>query len=171
MVRSAVVLVTGALLAAVLVLGTIDTLVWLPQLTAPGIPLGRVYEALSASGDLPSVLVGAIGWLGIWTLLSALFVTLMLPVRPAFRPLPDGAGTLGVVAIACLLLGAVGFLHWWSAFAMGMSVSDELPPGTGRTTALGAALLLGGLLVGAVGVVLGVVALVAGARSRPAVTA
>lgn len=163
-----VVVTVGVLMAAVLVLGTIDTLVWLPQYLAPGIPLDRIYAALAASSDLPSCIVSALIWLVFWAVLAAGYIAVMLPVHAVFVPVAGAARPLGTAAIGALLVGATGFFHWWSAFGMGMSVSDELPPGIGGTTPLGIAIVTGGLLAGVAGMLLGVAALVTRARRSPA---
>jgi hypothetical protein len=159
----------GAVLVAMLVLGALDTLVWLPQHLAPGIPLDRIYDALSASRDLPSILVTVAVWFGFWAFWTALYVVLLLPALRVFRPLPELLRPIGVLAIGCLLIGAVGFFHWWSAFGMGMSVSDELPPGVGGLTPFGSKLELGAILVGFAGVFFGVLAIAL--RPRPAAAA
>lgn len=161
----------GVVLAAMLVLGTVDTLVWLPQYLAPTTPLDRILAVLSRSGDLPWVTSSAMLWLVFWSLLGALYVLLLLPGARAFRSAAERLGALGTAAIGCLLIGAAGFFHWWSAFGMGMSVSDELPPYIGGTTPFGAVLALGGLGVGVVGLLLGALAMGLGARSRRSVLA
>ena len=161
----------GVLLAAMLVLGTVDTLVWLPQFLAPTTPLDRIFAVLSRSGDLPSVTSSAMLWLVFWCLVSAAYVLLLLPGPRALRPAAERLGAVGAAALGCLLIGAAGFFHWWSAFGMGMSVSDELPPYNGGTTPLGAVLALGGVGAGLVGVLLGALALGLRARTRRAVLA
>ncbi len=166
MQRRVVVGTVGVLLAAVLVLGTVDTLVWLPAYLAPGIPLDRIYAALGASGDLLSCTLAPVVWLVFWGVLGALYVVLLLPVHRAFARI--GLRTVAVAAIGALLLGAASFFQWWSAFAMAMSVSDALPPGVGGTTPLGMAIVLGGLVLLGIGAVLGVVVL---ATRRPVTAA
>ncbi len=158
----------GGLLAAMLAIGTVDTFVWLPEATAPSIPLERIYAALGDSGDLLACIASPVIWFGFWAVLGTLFVTAQLPAHPAFRPMllrPVSAAALGL-----LLLGGVGFFHWWSAFAMAMSVSDELPPGYGTITPLGMVIVLGGLIAIAVGALLGVAALVSRPRAAPALS-
>lgn len=160
--------VVGGLLAAVLVLGAIDTFVWLPEATAPSTPLDRIYAALGDSGDLIACVASPVIWFGFWAVLGTLFVATQLPAHPAFRPVllrPVSAAAIGL-----LLLGGAGFFHWWSAFAMGMSVSDELPPGYGTTTPVGVVIVLGGLLAIAVGALLGIAALVTRPRAAPALS-
>ncbi len=168
MSRRIVVATVGVLLAALLVLGTIDTFLWLPQYLAPGIPLSRIYAALAASSDLPSCILSPVIWLVFWGVLAAGYVAVMLPVHATFAPVTDAARLLGTTAIGVLLIGATGFFHFWSAFAMGMSVSDELPPGAGGTTPLGTVIVTGGMLAGVAGLLLGVVALVTRRRRSPA---
>ncbi len=63
-------------------------------------------------------------------------------MRRRVRATIDAVRPVTAVALGCLLVGVTGFTHWFSAFGMGMSVSDELPPYAGGTTPLGAALLL-----------------------------
>ena len=171
MQRRVVVLAVGVVATAMLVLGTLDTLVWMPQQLAPGIAPERITAALEASGDLPYVTASALVWLVFWALVTAAYVVVLLPAVPRLRPAIDAVRPITVVAFGAVLLGAVGFLHWWSAFGMGMSVSDELPPYVGGTTVLGAALALGGLLLGAVGFVVGIVAILTSGRSRPVAVA
>jgi hypothetical protein len=161
--------VIGAVLAAMLVLGAIDTLVWLPQHLAPTTPLDRIYAVLGASSDRTAIVVSVAVWFGFWGFLSAWYVLFLLPALPAFRPLREHLRPLGVLAIGCLLIGAVGFFHWWSAFGMGMSVSDELPPGVGGLTPFGSKLEFYAILVGFAGVVLGALAIAT--RPRPAAVA
>ena len=159
--RPVVVGTFGVVLAVVLTLGTVDTFVWLPQYLAPGIPLDRIYDALAASDDLPYTTTYAVAWLLFWTVLAAAYVALLLPASPRFRPAIAPVRPIAAAALGALLLGATGFLHWWSAFGMGMSVSDELPPYGGGTTPLGVVIVLGGVLSGVTGLVIAVVALAA----------
>ena len=93
-------------------------------------------------------------------------MVVLLPALLRLRPAAEGFGALRAAVLGCLLVGAVGFFHWWSAFGMGMSVSDELPPFTGGTTPFGVVLALGGMLVGLGGVLLGVLAPAVQARMR-----
>ena len=154
----------GVLLVAMLVLGTVDTLVWLPEHLAPTTSLDGIYAGLTAADDMPFAVLGVPVWIVFWAVLGTAYVLLLLPGVRALRPAAEGVGALGAAALGCLLLGAVGVFHWWSAFGMGMAVSDDLPPGVGGTTPFGVVLALGGVIVGLVGVVLG--ALVLGLRAR-----
>jgi hypothetical protein len=169
MPRRLVVLAVAVVAAAVLVLGTLDTLVWMPQELAPTTPLAGIYGALDRSGDLPYCVGNAVVWAVLWSVMSIGYCALLLPAHPRLRSVIGSTGPFGAAALGALLLGAIGFFHWWSAFAMAMSVSDELPPGAGGTTGLGMVIVLGGLLAGVTGAVLGVIALVRTARrSAPA---
>jgi len=164
MARRLVVLVVAVVALAVLVLGSVDTLVWLPQELAPTTPLADVYGALDRSGDLPYSVGNAVVWAGLWSAATVGYLALLVPERPRPRAASGPTGPLAAAAVGALLLGAIGFLHWWSAFSMAMSVSDELPPGAGGTTGLGAAIVLGGVLAGLAGAVLGLLVLIRPAR-------
>ncbi|GAA2748991.1 hypothetical protein [Amnibacterium kyonggiense] len=152
--------VVGVLLVAVLVLGTLDSLVWMPQYLAPGIPLPTIYRTLSGSGDLLACLLSPVIWFLFWGALGSVYVLVLLHRAFVVTARPVTAAALGAA-----LLGGAGFFQWWSAFAMGNSVSDELPPGVGGTTPLGVVIVLGGLLLMVVAGALGLVAALTRKRS------
>ena len=155
--------VTGGLLAALLVLGTIDTLLWLPESLAPGSSIGRIYAGIAITDDLAFAIVPAVLWLVVWGIVSTAYVLLAFPFPRALTPVADAAGPIRGAGIGGLILGLAAFFHWWSAFAMGMSVADTQLGDGGGTSPVGAAIVV----IGAVAVVAGLVlTIAAGALGR-----
>ena len=156
--RRIVVGVTGGLLAALLVLGTIDTLVWLPQDLAPGNSIGRISAGIALTDDLAFAVVPAVLWLVVCGIVSTVSVLLAFPFPRALAPVADVVGPLRAAGIGGLILGLAACFHWWSAFAMGMSVADTQLGDGGGTSPVGKVIVLLGAVAGVAGLVLTVVA-------------
>jgi hypothetical protein len=167
--RRIVVGVMGGLLAALLVLGTVDTLVWLPESLAPGSSIGRIYSGISLTDDLAFAVVPAVLWLVVWGIVTMASVLPAFLPR-AFVPVADAVGPVRGAGIGGLILGLAACSHWWSAFPMGMSVADTQLGAGGGTSPVGAVIVAIGAVVGVAGLVLTIAAGALGRRSPPALS-
>ncbi|MFC7431558.1 MULTISPECIES: hypothetical protein [unclassified Agrococcus] len=121
--RPAVGAVAGAALVALAVtaVGVLDGLVWMPMTLAPGIPLDVIYAELERQGE-----DGGIPMVVAWGVVATLGVVVAGAAALRRRHGAAAAAALTLApAVSALLV-----LQWWE-FAMGMSVSDALPPYAG----------------------------------------
>lgn len=130
-----------------LVLGMIDTLVWMPQYIAPTTRLDRIYQVLADAGSAGGVVLSPVLWLLFWAAVGAAYVIVFLPARPKFHPVVAAVPMVSLIGIGLLVFGAMAFFQWWSGFAMGMEVSDDLPPGVGASTPFSLFCFTGGFLI------------------------
>jgi hypothetical protein len=136
---------------SLLVIGVLDTLVWMPQYIAPTTPLNRIYSVLADAGSLGGVVLSPVLWLLLWGVVGLAYLVVFLPVHPKFRRVGAAVPLLSVVGIGLVVVGAMAFFQWWSGFAMGMEVSDELPPGVGASTPFSLFCFIGGSFVALTG--------------------
>jgi len=141
----------GVAYVSLLVVGMVDTLVWMPQYIAPTTPLSRIYSVLADAGSLRGVVLSPVLWLLFWAAVGSAYLVLFLPVRPRFRPAAAAVSLSNVIGIGLVVFGAMAFFQWWSGFAMGMEVSDDLPPGVGASTPFSLVCLGGGFLIALTG--------------------
>lgn len=149
-----------------LVWGVIDNLVWMPQLIAPSIPLDEIYAVLTKAGSAPGVAVPPVLWFLFWGAAALAYLLVFLPAHRHLRRVTDAVAPLAVVGIGVALFGAMAFFQWWSGFAIGMEVSDELPPGVGNTTPFGMFCFTGGFLIALTGGTLWLIGTLRAARPR-----
>lgn len=117
---AAVAAATVAALAVVAV-GVLDGLVWLPLALAPGMELGAIYAELARQDEdhgIPMVVA--------WGVVAAAGVMVAAAAALRRRHRASAAAALALAPVVPALL----VLQWWE-FAMGMSLSDALPPYTG----------------------------------------
>jgi hypothetical protein len=142
------------LLLVLLVIGTVDTFVWLPLHLAPGFSLGRIYAGIDQTDDLAFAIVPAVLWSVFWAIATALYVLLAFPAVRVLAPAANAVRPVVAAGLGGILIGLASFFHWWSAFAMGMSVADtDLGPG-GGTSPVGVGIVVVGAVAGVAGVVL-----------------
>jgi hypothetical protein len=145
--------VVCVLVLAVIVLGSLETMVWSPlAMTDPQYDLGRIYAIVG-----PVTVVGSLVTLWVWAALGIGATTaagLLLLARR--RPAP----LLAVIAIGATLLLLGSFARFWADFRMGNDVSDEVPPYRGLQSPVGELLYAFGAAMVPVLAVIGVVALV-----------
>ena len=109
---------------AVVALGAIDGLVWMPLAIAPGYTLPEIHAAMEAVGEGAGSVAFIAAWAVFWGLAALTPTVLALSGRTWLGRL-DVRRVWGVA----LLVGAGAiFFQWWATFSMGMSVSDTLPP-------------------------------------------
>jgi hypothetical protein len=134
----------------------------MPQYIAPTTPLDRIYSVLADAGSLRGVVLSPVLWLLFWAAVGSAYLVLFLPARPRFRSTATAVPLSSVIGIGLVVFGATAFFQWWSGFAMGMEVSDELPPGVGASTPFSLVCLGGGFLLALAG---GAVLLASAART------
>jgi hypothetical protein len=134
----------------------------MPQYIAPTTPLDRIYSVLADAGSLRGVVLSPVLWLLFWAAVGLTYLVLFLPVRPRSRPAAAAISLSNVIGIGLIVFGAMAFFQWWSGFAMGMEVSDDLPPGVGASTPFSLVCLGGGFLIALIG---GAVLLASAARA------
>ncbi len=152
-VRSLAVWVPGILLIATEVLGVCDALIWTPQDLAPQVPLERIGATLASDGDLDWAVATFAPWPVVWSVLTALYLLVFVPLRRSLAPFAQRVPKLLACSIGLVLVGLAVFFQWWSEFAIAMSVSDALPPGVGGTSRFGHVFLGAGFIAGVAGVV------------------
>ena len=130
-----------------LVLGMVDTLVWEPQYVAPTTPLDRIYQVLTDAGSARGVVASPVLWLLFWAAIGAAYLIVFLPAHPKFDPVAAAVPLISLIGIGLIVFGAMAFFEFWSGFAMGMEVSDDLPPGVGASTPFSLFCLTGGFLI------------------------
>lgn len=112
----------GALVGlAATAIGVLDGLVWMPLALAPGYELDAIYAELARQGEdhgIPMVVA--------WGALAAAGVVVAGAAALRRRHRAGPAAAITIAPAVAALLG----LQWWE-FAMGMSVSDALPPYAG----------------------------------------
>ena len=108
-------LVGTAALLALVVLGTVDMLVWNPLAMVPGAALDEIYAGIGAglTGDLVFIIVWAVFW-------GALGFTPIVLTRPRFVRL----GAHAIVVVTLVLAGAAIFFKFWAGFGIGMDIAD-----------------------------------------------
>lgn len=111
----------GAILVcAVVVIGTIDLLVWNPMAKAPGLSLPAIYSLMESRDGF--LFANNAVFIGIWVLfwITAAVLTLVLAARRRAH-----AFTTRRVAIVMLgLVGGAIFFRFFAGFGIGMSIAD-----------------------------------------------
>lgn len=133
-------------LAALLVLGAVDLLVWSPLARTEGLRLDEIYAGLSA----PDRILGIshiVLWVVFWFAAAATFAVAM-----TIAGRRRGVSRRTVVTIALGLAAAIVFFQFWAGFSLGMSIADTLPPYRGGISGFGYLYALVGqlCLVGAI---------------------
>lgn len=151
--------VTCALVLALIVVGSLDSMVWAPlAMTDPEYDLERIYGIIG-----PVTVIGTLISLWIWAAFGiALTVGAgVLLLQPRWTAPP-----LAVLAVGAALLLFGSFARFWADFGMGNTVSDEVPPYRGLQSPVGEVLYGFGAAMLPVLLVLGVIALVRVVRRR-----
>ncbi len=151
--------VTCALVLAVIVLGSLETMVWSPlAMTDPEYDLERIYGIVG-----PVTVVGSLVSLWIW---AAFGIALTVGAGVLLLQRRWTAPPLMVMATGATLLLLGSFARFWADFGMGNTVSDEVPPYRGLLSPVGEVLYGFGAAMLPVLLVLGVIALVGAVRRR-----
>jgi|SRR5690554_1569954 len=116
-------ILSSVMILAVVILGAIDGLVWMPLAIAPGYSLSEIHDAMEARGEGALSVPMMVVWAVFWGLAAVIPVALVSIQRPELGRM--SART--VWAIGLMIGSAAIFFQWWAAFSMGMSVSDTLP--------------------------------------------
>ncbi|MFS0712923.1 hypothetical protein ABC195_03510 [Microbacterium sp. 2P01SA-2] len=118
--------------AALLVLGCLDLLVWNPLAKVPGYELSAIYaEMIAADGFDPAFAAGAVTvWGGVW-LVAAVGVTAGALLRGGAWLTPR---RLGILYLA--IIGVALFLRLFAGFSIGMSIADTFGTSGGDASAL-----------------------------------
>lgn len=158
----------AALMLAVIVLGSIDLLVWNPLAKVPGTELSTIY-ALMAERDgfsLQPTLVALVVWVVFWTVPTLLITA--LAVHRAGGPLTPRRLAIAMLA----LVGAAIFCRFFTGFGIGMSIADTFYTSGGDGSAVSAALaIVGQLSFAAAAILLGWAPRVVVRRAESAVAA
>jgi hypothetical protein len=126
----------AALVIAVVIVGTIDLLVWNPVAKAPGLELSAIY-ALMASRDGFDFTGNAV-FVGVWAVFWS-GLALLVVVLAAHRT----GSALTPRRLAIVILGLVGgaiFFRFFAGFGLGMSIADTFGTSGGDASIVSALL-------------------------------
>lgn len=153
------VLALSVLLAAAVLVGALDLLVWSPQWQAPGYSVTEIVSALTSAGEGGSF-ASAIGWVIVCSF--AVFVFFIAGIVNSARKRPRSVHNLVVVTFAMISIMVV--MQFVAGFSVGMAIADNIPPYRGGRSEVG-------VLYGVIGQLALIGAILMTATPRPRVVA